>query len=83
MSNIDKKLENLNHQIYEKLKNLKILLQEKTSIMERYKLASPAQKVLIEKEMLQSKEKFEILSKEVDFLTDEITKLKNETSIDN
>ena len=76
MENIDEKIEQLNLDILQKLKQLKVLLKEKNEIMARYKDASSTEKILIEKEMIESKQKFEMLSKEVDDLTAEIEKLK-------
>ena len=76
MENIDEKIEQLNLDILQKLKQLKVLLKEKNEIMARYKVASSTEKILIEKEMIESKQKFEMLSKEVDELTAEIEKLK-------
>ena len=76
MENIDEKIERLNLDILQKLKQLKVLLKEKNEIMARYKVASSTEKILIEKEMIESKQKFEMLSKEVDNLTAEIEKLK-------
>ena len=76
MENIDEKIERLNLDILQKLKQLKVLLKEKNEIMARYKDASSTEKILIEKEMIESKQKFEMLSKEVDDLTAEIEKLK-------
>ena len=76
MEKIDEKIEQLNLAILQKLKQLKVLLKEKNEIMARYKDASSTEKILIEKEMIESKQKFEMLSKEVDDLTAEIEKLK-------
>ena len=76
MEKIDEKIEQLNLAILQKLKQLKVLLKEKNEIMARYKVASSTEKILIEKEMIESKQKFEMLSKEVDELTAEIEKLK-------
>ena len=57
-----------------------VLQKEKNDIMARYKTANSAQKILIEKEMIKSKQKFEILSKEVDDLAEEIQKLKTDSN---
>ena len=78
MENIDEKIERLNLDILQKLKQLKVLLKEKNEIMARYKVASSTEKILIEKEMIESKQKFEMLSKEVDDLSAEIQKLKKD-----
>ena len=78
MENIDEKIEQLNLAILQKLKQLKVLLKEKNEIMARYKVASSTEKILIEKEMIESKQKFEMLSKEVDDLSAEIQKLKKD-----
>ncbi|MBO7508259.1 MAG: hypothetical protein J6T39_01275 [Clostridia bacterium] len=76
----DEIIKNFEVEIEEKTEKLKLLLKEKKELMAEYKSANPAQKVIIEKNMINSKNKFEDLSKQVDELTKKIAKFKKQNN---